>query len=43
MTVDDLTEDQRFLYEERAAILEYEANMSRQEAEERALQEVLRA
>jgi hypothetical protein len=42
MTVDDLTENELDWYEERAAIMEYDANMSRYEAERRAMQETLK-
>ena len=36
----DLTENERDAYEERAAIYEYDANMSRREAERKALQDI---
>jgi len=37
----DLTENERDAYEERAAILEYDANLSRYEAERRAMKAVM--
>ncbi len=40
LDVDDLTENERDAYEERAAIMEYDANLSRYEAERRAMKEV---
>ena len=37
---DDLTENERDAYEERSAIMEYDANLSRYEAERKALQDI---
>ena len=37
---DDLTENERDAYEERSAIYEFDANLSRYEAERRAMKEV---
>ena len=41
MTDPEMTDDERLEYNERAAILEYEAHMNREEAELRAIEEVL--
>ena len=38
---DDLTENERDAYEERAGILEFDANLTRYEAERRAMKEVM--
>lgn len=40
LTPDDLTDMERDEYEERAAIYEFDANMTRREAEMRALEEI---
>ncbi|OPY83267.1 MAG: hypothetical protein A4E65_00652 [Syntrophorhabdus sp. PtaU1.Bin153] len=40
MTLDDLTENERDAYEERAAIYEFDANMSRREADRKAMQDI---
>jgi len=37
----NMTDDEKFRYEERAAICEYEGNLNRADAERIALQEVL--
>lgn len=42
LTLTDLTEKEEEIYEERAAIMEYDANMTRREAEMRALEEIER-
>lgn len=42
MTPDDLTDNERDAYEERAAIMEFDANFTRREAERRAMQEVMK-
>jgi len=42
MTLDDLTENERDAYEERSAIYEFDANMSRREAERKAMQDIER-
>jgi hypothetical protein len=39
----DLTDAQKEMFEERAAIYEYEANLTRDEAEQRAMSDVIRA
>ena len=41
LDVDDLTENELDAYEERAAIMEYDANLSRYEAERRAMKAVM--
>jgi hypothetical protein len=41
MTLDDLTENERDAYEERSAIMGYDANLSRYEAERRAMKAVM--
>lgn len=41
MDLFDLTDDELEAYEERAAIMEYEANLPRGEAERLALREIL--
>jgi len=38
---DDLTENERDAYEERSAIMGYDANLSRYEAERRAMKAVM--
>ena len=38
---DDLTENERDAYEERSAIMEYDANLSRYEADRRAMKAVM--
>lgn len=40
LTVNDLTESERDMYEERSAIYEFDANLSKREAEHKALEEV---
>jgi hypothetical protein len=42
LTVADLTEKEEEIYQERAAIMEYDGNMTRREAEMRALDEIER-
>lgn len=42
ITIEDLTSDEREDYEERAAIREYEAGFTREEAERLALEDMLR-
>ena len=37
---DDLTDNERDMYEERAAIYEYDAGLSRREAERKALDDI---
>ena len=41
LDVDDLTENELDAYEERAAIIEYDANLPRFEAERRAMKMVM--
>lgn len=41
LTVQDLDELERYMYEERASILEYDADMSREDAEQLALHSVM--
>ena len=41
MTLDDLTENERDAYEERAGILEFDANLTQYEAERRAMKAVM--
>lgn len=36
MTIEDLTEDERYRYEERAAIMQYDGGLEREEAERQA-------
>ena len=40
-TIGELPTDQRIDFEERAAILEYEGGLSREEADRKALQEII--
>ena len=40
--VKDLNEDERDMYEERSAILQFDGGLTRPEAERRALQETLK-
>lgn len=37
----ELTEKEKELYEERAAIIEYDAGLTRKEAEQKAMEEIL--
>jgi len=40
LSVDDLSEDERDAFEERAAIMQYSAGVTREEAEARALERI---
>lgn len=42
LNVDDLTENERDAYEERAAIYEFDANLPRIQAERKAMQDIER-
>lgn len=41
LSVDSLTEDQRERFEERAAIMEFDGGLSRQDAEQSALHDII--